>query len=186
MVAFKARSGEVDENNIYQNVKDGIYLKTEHNPVTTIVETGMLGTEFDPYAVLRTDDEDSSSLVFPQSAPETSPTSFFRGTNQSQDGNNRRIVDHHGKRREAFSWNVFFNKYYGKETDPAATSAPPTTTKPPTPTTAVPTTLLVDEVAMERESLRGHFLAIAIGFSGTDTAEEEEDTEFSGIYLTQV
>jgi len=101
-VAFKASTGELDSNNVYEAKIDGIYLKIANARVTTVAETGMLGTDFDPDAV----------------CPDDEP-------------------------------------------------------------------LVVDEVALEREGLRGSFFAITIAFGGECT-DEEEDVDFAGIYLTRV
>jgi hypothetical protein len=48
--------------------------------------------------------------------------------------------------------------------------------------------LVVDELSIERESLRGSSLVLTVGFTGTylDEDNEEVDVEFAGIYLTTV
>jgi hypothetical protein len=65
-VAFKARTGNLDTNNTYQNPADGIYLKnrSEKSPFITLIETGMDGTLFDPKAVFL-DEETGASVVLP-------------------------------------------------------------------------------------------------------------------------
>ncbi len=62
-VAFKARTGEVI-NEVYVNPTDGIYLGQGPVPsrLTTVVETGMLGTKIDPDAVYIDDDNMSVPL----------------------------------------------------------------------------------------------------------------------------
>jgi hypothetical protein len=49
-VAFKARTGEIDDNNVYLNPVDGIYLgnATKNMDLLTIVETGFDGSLIDP------------------------------------------------------------------------------------------------------------------------------------------
>jgi hypothetical protein len=47
--------------------------------------------------------------------------------------------------------------------------------------------LVVDELSIERESLRGSALVVTVGFTGTYLDEGKEvDVEFAGIYLTTV
>jgi hypothetical protein len=48
--------------------------------------------------------------------------------------------------------------------------------------------LVVDEVSIEKESLRGSALVVTVGFTGTylDEVSAEVDIEFRGIYLTTV
>jgi hypothetical protein len=55
-------------------------------------------------------------------------------------------------------------------------------------TPVVGQSLVVDEVSIERESLRGSSLVVTIGFTGSylDEEGEEVDVEFAGIYLTTV
>jgi hypothetical protein len=57
-----------------------------------------------------------------------------------------------------------------------------------TPDGVVGTSLVVDEVSIERESLRGSSLVVTVGFTGSylDEAGKEVDVEFAGIYLTTV
>jgi hypothetical protein len=49
-------------------------------------------------------------------------------------------------------------------------------------------TLIVDELAMERESLRGDALVATVGFTGTYTDDDGApvDVEFAGIYLARL
>jgi hypothetical protein len=116
-VVFKARTGELDSDNIYVDPVDGIYLKTKGSgepwsgSSRTVVETGDLGTQLDLEA------------VFPDDTPNVAGQS-----------------------------------------------------------------LVVDELSIERESLRGSSLVVAVGFTGTylDEDNAEVDVEFAGIYLTTV
>ena len=51
-VAFKARTGELDETNVYVDPLDGIYLgrKPGNSPVMTVLDTNMDGQDLDPEA----------------------------------------------------------------------------------------------------------------------------------------
>jgi hypothetical protein len=114
-VIYKARTGTLNEDDVYMDVTDGIYTTGYQSLVTrTIVKTGDDGTDFDPQAVI--------------------PSGFG--------------FDNEGE------------------------------------------TLFVDEISIERESLRGDSnskLAISIGFGGTGfVGVEGSDSEFAGIYFTMI
>jgi len=67
-VAFLARNGDLDSDNVYINTVDGIYLGevlgASAPNITTLVQTGMDGTVLDPDAVWD-DDEDASTPDVP-------------------------------------------------------------------------------------------------------------------------
>jgi hypothetical protein len=67
-VAFLARNGDLDSDNVYINTVDGIYLGqvlgASAPTLTTLVQTGMDGTVLDPDAVWD-DDEDASTPDVP-------------------------------------------------------------------------------------------------------------------------
>jgi len=67
-IAFLARNGDIDANNLYVNPVDGIYLGevlgASSPTLTTLVQTGMDGTFLDPEAVWD-DDEDPTTPDVP-------------------------------------------------------------------------------------------------------------------------
>jgi hypothetical protein len=113
-VIYKARTGTLSADNVYEDVTDGIYATEYYNMVShIIVETGMDGTDFDPDAII--------------------PSGY---TNSDEP-------------------------------------------------------LTVDEISIERESLRGDSnskLALSIGFGGMGLVDGEDpkDVEFAGIYFAVI
>jgi hypothetical protein len=66
-VAFKARTGSLNENHVYVNPVDGIYLRNgkgpQQSPILALVETGMDGTSLDPEAVYDADENPATPPV---------------------------------------------------------------------------------------------------------------------------
>lgn len=71
-VAFKARTGSLNDDHVYVNPVDGIYLRNGKGPqqseILALVETGMDGTSLDPEALFD-DDENNTTPPVPLPVP---------------------------------------------------------------------------------------------------------------------